>query len=256
MDKFSQVFGYVFAAASIYLAFLFLSKKQFRWSGACVTFAFVAFVLIQLFGNGVFGPHDISTEQIICWLFAAGFLSLAVYFAHKGSLPYAFAIVIMAAFAGFAGLSGVQSFLKTHILWQVTSTLKTYGEKIDQFQTSVLEMRKELTEQQKSLTINQQFLGLLVTNFQNEVKSKQIGFEEAVSKQGKELTVVQFGIQSAQSNVFGQQTEHYGTSDHTTVPRVLAAALMRLTVALWTRNNLATSAKELPASSMVRTSAC
>jgi hypothetical protein len=35
---------------------------------------------------------------------------------------------------------------------------------------------------------------------------------------------------------------------------VLAVALMRLTVALWTRNNLAASAADRPAASMLRIS--
>jgi|ERR1035441_1316071 hypothetical protein len=173
MTPFAQIFGYSLAALGVISAFWLLKKHQYRLAAFIISGAFIIFAAIQIFSNGLLGAQTLSVEQFLCWGFGIALFTLSVYFAQKNSLSYAFAVLIMSAFSCFCGLSGVQAFLKTHLLWQVTTSLKNYGEKLDSFQTTVLDMRKSLTEQQLILGSNQMTLALLVTNVQKEFSERE-----------------------------------------------------------------------------------
>ena len=206
--------GYSLVTFGVCFTFWLLKKKKYRIAAFVISGAFIVFGAIQLFSNGLLVTQNLTIEQFLCWGFGLALFTLSVYFAHKNSLSYAFAVLVMSAFAIFCGLSGVQAFLKTHLLWQITTSLKNYGEKLDSFQTTVLDMRKGLTEQQAILASNQIALALLVTNVENdfsrrehEITTNQTAFQKLVYRQGNELAVIEARIQDAESNVLSQQSD-------------------------------------------------
>jgi hypothetical protein len=183
------------------IGFWLVYKKQYRTSALAIVLSFLCFVIAQF--NGEFQAKfwsDLSLEQFVCWGFAFAFLLLAVYFAHKDSLAYAFVILLISVFAGFCGLSGVQALLKTHLLWEVSSALKSYGEKIDRYQVMVADMQQTLSEQQFTLKTNQ----LALSASQDEFKIQIADVEKRLSKQQSKIEEAETGVFSQQSNITNQ----------------------------------------------------
>ena len=179
------------------LSFWLVKKNQYRTSALAITLSVLCFVIAQI--NGDFLTkfwNDLSLEQFVCWGFGFAFLILAVYFAHKDSLAYAFVILLISVFACFCGLSGVQALLKTHLLWQVTSALQSYGEKIDKYQKTVADMHESLSQQQFELSSNQ----LILSKGQDE-------FKVQIADVVKRLTKQQDKIADAEEKVFSQQSD-------------------------------------------------
>ena len=181
---------YVMSAVLLGFAVYYTSQKHFRLSGLFVLLSFVSFVLAQFSGEGLpVGFHSISIEQCLCWGFGFLFLLAAVYFVHKQALAYGFVVVIFAVCSCFCGLSSVQSLLKTHMLWMVTDSLKSYGDKIDTYQTTVAEIQERLS------------------NKQSELESNQLALIKQITDQKRELDAVQSKIREAETNIIGQQSD-------------------------------------------------
>ncbi len=183
------------------LSFWLVKKNQYRTSALAISLSVLCFVIAQL--NGDFLSkfwNDLSLEQFVCWGFGFAFLILAVYFAHKDSLAYAFVILLISVFACFCGLSGVQALLKTHLLWQVTSTLQSYGEKIDNYQKTVADMHQSLSQQQFELSSNQ----LILSKGQDEFKVQIADVEKRLSKQQDKIADAAANVSSQQSAITNQ----------------------------------------------------
>ena len=132
-----------------------------------------------------------AVEQIICWFFGLFYLRLAFDLAKiKDGLAYSFVVLLVSAFSFFCGLSGVQAFLKTHMLTQVLSSLESYGEKIEKYETAVAEMHRDSSQEQLLLKSNQIVLSLQITNMikeygerENALNQKQVVFSNLLQKQ-------------------------------------------------------------------------
>jgi hypothetical protein len=212
MNTFQLILLNLSAVTFIILAFLYLRQKHYRVSGMMASFAFLSFFFIQVAGTGLFGTQHITAEQILCWIFGFLFLCLAAYFAHKDSLAYSLVILVMSAFSVFCGLSSVQTFLKTGMLMKVVDTLDEYGKKLDGYQTNVIEMRNQLSDQQDFLKSNQLSLASNIINMKKDFSDHQTslgqqmgGFENLVNQQGNTLRQVSTSLQNAENTILGQQ---------------------------------------------------
>ncbi len=172
------------------LTFYYASKKHFRLSAVTVVLMFLCFIFAQFYGLGLYTLfHGLTLEQYLCWGFGLLFLLLAAYFIHEKALAYAFAVSLIAVFSCFCGFSSVQALLKTHMLWMVTDSLKSYGDKIDTYQTTLADIQKRLSEKQ------------------NEFESNQTVLITQINKQKKELDAVQSKIRDSETNIIGQQID-------------------------------------------------
>ena len=181
---------YVVAVVLIAYSAYFASKKHFRLSGLLVVLSFTSFVLAQFSGKGFSAAiHGLTIEQYLCWGFGFLFLCLAIYFVHEKALAYGFALSIIAVISCFCGFSSVQSFLKTQMLWMVTDTLKSYGDKIDNYQATVVDIQKRLSAKQE------------------EFESNQIVLVTKMNEQKKELDYIQAKIREAETSIFVQQSD-------------------------------------------------
>jgi hypothetical protein len=197
MNILGQIIAYIMAAVLLAFAFWLANKKQYQLAAIVVAPSFAAFFTAQLMSGGVFKfQNNLTTEQILCWGFGFAFFVMSCYFVKKDSLAYAFVIFLISVLTCFCGLSGVQALLKTHLLWQVTDSLKAYSEKIDKFQNTVAEMHQSLSQQQSELTSNQ----FTMLSDLNAVQTK-------IAKQQDELTTIQTKIRNAESNVVSQQAD-------------------------------------------------
>ena len=186
------------AGLLVLLAFFFGYKKRFQMGAVIVALAFIAFLLGQFEGAGIFTfQSNLTVEQILCWTFGAAFFVFAGFLVKKEHLAYAVVVLLISAFTCFCGLSGVQALLKTHMLWQVTSSLKNYGDKIDRFQETVAAMNQDIREQQATNATTQKELKLLATRIQKaqaNVDSQQIDITNQYSQ-----------LRSVQTDIFSQQ---------------------------------------------------
>jgi hypothetical protein len=215
MNTFGLILAYFLCLIFIGLTFFHTKEKRFRIGGMFGAFAFGCFIVAQLVGH--ITPTlvgDLTLEQILCWGFALLFLGAAIYFIHKQALPYGFALSIISIFCCFCGFSSVQALLKTHMLWTVTETLKTYGDKIDNYQKINAELQKSLTAKQNELVTNQ-FLFVAEMNIQKEeLKAIQTKIAEsevdiirqqlAITNQFSTLSVVHTELLTAQTNIDSQ----------------------------------------------------
>jgi hypothetical protein len=195
-------------------SFLLLKRKDDVASTKLALYSFGALAAALLIGDGgSFFATMPAIEQIICWLFALWYLRLAFDLAKvKDGLGYAFVVLIISAFSFFCGMSGVQAFLKTHMLMTVKDSFISYGEKLDRFQTNVIEMRNDLSDQQALLNSNQTVLTSNLINMKKDISYRQnalgqnlTNFQEMVNQQGDTLAKIVAQLQSAESNVSIQQ---------------------------------------------------
>lgn len=206
----------IMSVALMALTLMFVRKNHYRWAGVFIVFSFVSFLLAQFGGSGLGALwNGLTSEQLLCWGFAFLFLLVAVYFAHKGSLAYAFVILLMSIFCCFSGFSSVQALLKTHMLWLVTDSLKSYGEKIDNYQNTVADIQNRMSKRQTEFESNQTKLVIQINNYQkrlNEVQ-EQIGKAEhtvltqqsEITNQFQKISSVQSGLATVQTNIYTQQ---------------------------------------------------
>jgi hypothetical protein len=145
-------------------------------------------------------------EQIFLALLGFIFLRVAYKWMDKpDKLGQAFLFFLVAMCFFVCTLSGVQSLIKTNILWRFTKSLEEYGNKIDTFQTTVTDMRDDLKKQQSILASNQTTLSIIQSNIQ----AAQIGItntQRGIANQFNEITYLQQQISAAQTNLYKQET--------------------------------------------------
>jgi len=197
MNPLGQIMAYVLVAGFLALAIFLACRKQYIFSAVVTGLSAATFAWVELTSGGVFTfQNNLTTEQLFCWAFGIAIFVMSCFFVKKNHLSYAFVIFLISVMTCFCGLSAVQGLLKTHLLWQVTNSLKDYSQKIDKYQTTVGEMERHLTEEQSTLSTNQL---LLVSNL--------LAIQTRIGTQQRELSEVQAKIQEAESNVFNQQSD-------------------------------------------------
>lgn len=193
------VVGFLFSLS----AFLAV-KKRHGISAVIAVLAFVGFIFAQLLNVGIYKiQYGLSVEQWVCWFFALAFLALACMFLNEKNLPYAFVIFLFSITTFFCGLSGVQAIIKTHLLGQVTESLKSYGDKIDKFQTTVSDMQAKLIAQQSLLQSNQSVVQAQMTNFQAAIAATRM----EITNQLQSIRTLNDTVVAAQGKLDGQQSK-------------------------------------------------
>lgn len=101
------------------------------------------------------------------------------------------------------------------MLWQVTNSLRSYGNKLDHFQTAIMSMRSELESRQSALATNQSRLELEFLAHSKQLVSVEKKTQDAQSHlviqqsnllvQVKELHDLQGKVVAAQTNLIAQQ---------------------------------------------------
>lgn len=230
MNVSGQIMPFFFASAFIGLGYLFCFKKKYIHGTVTTVLAFIIIVLAQLNSTGV-PLFNLTLEQILCWMFGLLFFTLAVIFATKDKLSYAFIILLISALTCFCGLTSVQSLLKTHMLWMVTSSLDNYAKKIDQYQETLLTIQTNLGSQQLAITTNQlevrlnqeklDAVGFRIANAESNVfaqqedlarlQTKLLNQQGDVESISSNLTRQQYQIQKAGTDITGQQKEAKNT---------------------------------------------
>src|SRR5579872_1083181 len=156
MNAFIEILAWILAAVSLCFSFWFLSKKE-------ATRAFQSFCLMSLLvilAVVVGQSSRLSVENIACWTFAGFLLYLSFKFLQQGKSAEAFVIFPVAVGCFVVGLSSVQALIKTEILGTIVKTLTSYGEKVDGYQTSLIQMRNEtFTNQQALKTVQKDIVG-------------------------------------------------------------------------------------------------
>lgn len=191
----------IFAA----LAFFFGQRKRPKLCGLSLVFAFLTFLIAEINAGTTFTfQNHLTTEQILCWTVGFFFLLFAFFLIKEDHFSYAFMAFLFSVGACFCGLSGVQAILKTHLLQEVTTSLKGYGDKLDKFQTTVTDMRDDLRRQQSILASNQNALGTV----EAQIQGAQIGVtnaQQGITNQFQKITVLQDRISAAQTNINDQE---------------------------------------------------
>lgn len=217
MDTTIQIIAFYFVSvALIGFAALFASHKHFRLSGVILTLSFASFVLAQFMGKGLsMAIHGLTLEQILCWVFGFFFLCLAVYFIHEKALAYGFALCIIAVVSCFFGFSSVQALMKSHLLWMVSDTLNSYGNKIETYQIVNADIQKRLADKQAEFETNQQGLVSQMVKQKDELDAVQskirdaeltiLGQQSDITNQYLKLSLIQSDLTTAQTNLDAQQ---------------------------------------------------
>ena len=120
-------------------------------------------------------------EQILCWLVGLILIVAAFRFIVHEKLAMAFVMFLFAIGCFIVGLSGVQQLFRTGLLWQVKSSLMSYGQKLEGFQTNVLSMRAELAEHQTVIDKHQQELASQqgrIRDAQTNIELQQIKIQD------------------------------------------------------------------------------
>jgi hypothetical protein len=145
-------------------------------------------------------------EQIFCAIVGGIFIWLAFTFIQKKHLPYAFVATLIGAGFLLCTLSGVQSLIKSGILWRFTQKLTSYGEKMDGFQISMNQMRDDISEQQAKLSTNQLQLAAVQDKIQkalSDISTQQ----SSITNQFQRILTLQNEVVSAQTNLTAQQKQ-------------------------------------------------
>jgi hypothetical protein len=214
-----KYFAYLMSAILLVAAVWYGKQRQYKRSAIFAGFWMAPLVIGISIGNAL------SIEQWLCWSFACA----SLYYAHKllkeNHIGYAFVTFLVATFIFFCGLTSVQTLLKTHLLWQVTSALGSYGEKLDTFQTTVTGIRQSLEQQQTTNEAHQVELKKIQTAVrksvndvalqQNDITNQYRGLvelngqlaklQDGITNQFEKLVLLQGDLTTAQTNLSAQQ---------------------------------------------------
>ena len=177
------------------------------------------------------------TEQIVCFAFGGAILWLTFRLVRKEKFAFAIFAFIAALICFSCGLTWVQGLMKTQIISVVTSTLKEYGKKLDDFQNTTTNIQAELDQhqaqingQQRELKTQQVEIGKAQTNIITqqgniarqyvEVQSLQKNLDDTetnISQQQKRLEDVEFLVK----NLFSKMTTEHILGNDSNLVKVL-----------------------------------
>jgi hypothetical protein len=146
-------------------------------------------------------------EQIGFWIGGAALLALAFRLVHKEK--YAFAVfVLIAALVGFLmSASWFQALMRTQIIAIMTNKLTDYGRRLDEFNTTTVNIKTELSDQQSQLTKQQQKLGeqqAALGKVQSDIETQQSSLFSNYLRSAtmqRELALVQTSITNQQNEL-------------------------------------------------------
>lgn len=201
-----QIIAYIFTGLLFLTAVVMGLRKSHGFAVVCVILAFIAFLIGEISGSGSTPGRKllITPEIFVCWVFASGCFGFAILLLKEKEIGYSLLTLLISTFAVFCSLSGVQSLLKTHLLWQVTTSLKDYGDKLDQFQASVATMEENLRHQEDTNNTTQHELAKLgqqISTAQSNLNNQQKTNYATQS----ELQRLTDSIQRAQANLEHQE---------------------------------------------------
>ena len=144
-----QIAALILGVVFLYKSFSFSKKSEHCLSPVLLIMSAIFFFCALFHVEGLL--KRLMLEQIACWTVAICFLVAAFRFLQREKISLAFTVFIVAAIFFFCSLSGVQSLLKTGMLSTFTAELVKYGDKLDEFQLSIANMRENLADQQSQI---------------------------------------------------------------------------------------------------------
>lgn len=214
-ETFIRIISLILGTAFLVLSFRLSRKKEHSLAPAVIIIAAVFFFGGLFHAGGLL--KTATLEQFACWLVAGAFLVAAFRFLQTEKISLAFTVFILAAIFFFCSLSGVQSLLKTGMLWTVSERLTKYGEKIDNFQLAMAEMKNQLSDQQNQIETNQvnnqikiEMAQSAIAKQQASVNSQQIIIQEqeaSITNQYQKISAVQSELAIAQTNLSAQSAK-------------------------------------------------
>ena len=170
----AQIVAFVATGIFAVLAFFLGRQKYPKLCGFSLVIAFLAFLIGEINAGATFAfQNHLTTEQILCWVVGFFFLSFAFFLVREDHFAYAFMAFLFSVGACFCGLSGVQAILKTHLLTEVTTSLKGYGEKIDKFQATVSDMNDAIVSNQNQVQFQWTNFNDTVSNAEARINAQQ-----------------------------------------------------------------------------------
>jgi hypothetical protein len=237
VNTFIHVLAWILAAGAICFTFSFLSKNEILKAFQSFCFASALFIL----GIVVERDANLNVEKLVCWVFGGFFLYLAFRFLEKDKGAEAFVVFFVAVGCLVAGFSSVQGFLKTELISTFVKSINSYGEKVDDFQLTLVRMQNDTTTNQEQLRILQKDivkqqeeakqrykeignLEMTLSNAQTQIAAQSktnFSLEESLTALGKKLEgqmltnqAIQTNLEVAQSKLDDQQHQ-IGDVQHT-----------------------------------------
>ena len=213
-ETFIRIISLILGTAFLVLSFRLSRKKEHSLAPAVIIIAAIFFFGGLFHAGGLL--KTTTLEQFACWIVAGAFLVAAFRFLQTEKISLAFTVFILSALFFFCSLSGVQSLLKTGMLWTVSERLTKYGEKIDSFQLAMADMRNQLSDQQGQILTNQnkiELAQLAIANQQTSVNAQQIAIgeqEASVTNQYQKIFTLQSQLAVAQTNLSSQAAKIQG----------------------------------------------
>jgi hypothetical protein len=139
-------------------------------------------------------------EQIFFGALGIALLVLTFKLVHKEKYSFAFFVFVVAVASFLLTATWFQGLMKTGVISTVVSTLKLYGNRLDDFQTTITGMGDELSKHQTQIGVQQKVLADQETKIQNS--QTNIAFQqENIASQYQQISTVQSELATAQTNL-------------------------------------------------------
>lgn len=139
-------------------------------------------------------------EQIFFGIVGIALLVLTFKLVHKEKFPFALFVFISALASFLLSATFFQGLMKTGVISTVVSTLKLYGNRLDDFQTTITNMGNELSKHQTQIETQQMALAnqeIKIQTAQTNITSQQ----ENIANQYQQISSVQSDLAIAQTNL-------------------------------------------------------
>ena len=145
-------------------------------------------------------------EQIFFGFIGVALLYLTFRLVHKDKFAFAFFVFVAALVSFLLTATWFQGLMKTGVISSVVSTLKVYGNRLDNFQDTVGNMESELTNHQNQIRMQQVVLGdqeIRMQNSQSEITNHQ----NSIANQYQRIAEIQNNLAFAQTNLDKQEKQ-------------------------------------------------
>ena len=159
-------------------------------------------------------------EQIFFGVVGVALLVLTFRLVHKDKFAFAFFVFIAALASFLLTATWFQGLMKTGVISSVVSTLKLYGNRLDNFQETVASMEVELTSHQNQIRTQQGALSdqeAKIKVAQTEISNQQtsIGKQQdainthqtSIANQYQRIAEIQNSLAFAQTNLDKQEKQ-------------------------------------------------
>jgi hypothetical protein len=179
MNTVVEILAWMLALGAVLFSIRFLHKGETlkAFQSLCCASALVIVAIVVLHSA------DLTFEKIVCWAFAGVFSYLSFRFLEKDKGAEAFVVFAVSVACLFAGFSSVQALLRTELISIFVKDIKSYGEKVDEFQVTLARMQSDTLTNQDELRI-----------LQKDIVKQQDGAKRSyndISKLQRELATAQ-----------------------------------------------------------------